>query len=229
MSNQENPFSNEQKLSTFEKGLDKKYESSNITLFLEGIENKYHAEITKRIIDELSPYMDIKVHIQFKSIKRENPGFNSILNPRFRNEDYYDSITINSNYEYPDELPFTLIHELGHSFEEKLEQLIKDRNIEALPVGIDAEYADFYADLIAVYILKPELLNNINTASIAENTVLAIREMFNNNNFAELRKKIDEISSNEITTNDEGSVEKEKRLTILYERVLKKIDEYCNV
>lgn len=209
---------------------EEKHESGNITFFAEGVQNNNQLEVTKSIIGAISPYMGNKVHIQYKDIKAENPGFNSILNPEFRDENYHDLVTINSSYQNQDELQFFLLHELGHSFEEKLEQIVKDKGVEALPVGMDDEYADFYADLIAVYILKPELLKKLENIPAGQNTLLAIQEMFKGNDFTELRTNLNSLSSQEtaLAPNNKEEAEKKERLDKLFERVFIKINEYIN-
>jgi len=230
MFNPEKPNFNKPESQIPEDELKETYESGNITLFAEGAKNNNQLEMAKSITEAISPYMDNKVHVQYKEIKTENPGFNSRLNPEFRDENYHDSVTVNSNYQHQDELPFFLSHELGHSFEEKLEQMIKDNGLEALPVGIDDEYADFYADLIAVYILKPELLKKLEDIPVGQNTLSAIQEMFGGEDFTELRTKLDALSNQEIAsaTNSEEEVEKKERITKLFERVFVKINEYIN-
>lgn len=230
MFNPEKPNFNKPEPLAAEDKSKEKYESGNVTLFAEGAKNNYQLEMAKSITGAISPYMDNKVHVQYKKIKTENPGFNSRLNPEFRDENYHDSVTVNSNYQHQDELPFILSHELGHSFEEKLEQMIKDKGLEALPVGIDDEYADFYADLIAVYILKPELLKKLKDIPVGQNTLLAIQEMFEGEDFTELRIKLNALSDQEITPapNSEENDEKNERITKLFERVFVKISEYIN-
>lgn len=209
---------------------EEKYESGNITFIAEGAQNSHQIEMAKSITEAISPYMENNVHIQYKKIKAENPGFNSRLNPKFRDENYHDSITINSNYQHQDELPFILAHELGHSFEEKLEQIVKDNRVEALPIGMDDEYADFYADLIAVYILKPELLKKLENISVGQNTLLAIQKMFDGNDFTELRIKLNSLSSQEtaVKPDNEEETEGKARLDKIFERVFDKINEYIN-
>lgn len=228
MFNSEKPNFNNPDSPAPENESEKKYESGNITFFPEGAKNSNQIEIAKNIIEAISSYMDKKVHVQYKAMKPENPGFNSRLDPELRNENYYDLITINSDYQHQDELPFFILHELGHSFEEKLEQIIKDKGVEALPPGIDDDYADFYADLIAVYILRPELLQKLKNISIGQNTLSAIQEMFEGNDFTELRTKLNTLSRRETTPtpNSEEEAEKKERLTKLFERVFNKINEY---
>ncbi|MFA6307460.1 MAG: hypothetical protein WCS88_02125 [Patescibacteria group bacterium] len=209
---------------------EEKYENGNITFFAEGAKNNGQIEIAKNITETIAPYMDNKVHVQYKKIKAENPGFNSRLNPKFRDENYHDSITINSDYQYQDELPFILAHELGHSFEEKLEQIVKNDEVETLPVGMDDEYADFYADLIAVYILRPELLKKLEDIPAGQNTLLAIQKMFSGNDFTELRTKLNLLPHPKTTIepDSEEEMERKARLDKLFERVFDKINEYIN-
>lgn len=230
MFNPEKPNFNEPESPTAKNESHEKYESGNITFFAEGAQNRDQIEMAKSITEAISPYMDNKVHVQYKEIKAENPGFNSILNPEFRDENYHDLVTINSNYQHQDELSFFLAHELGHSFEEKLEQIVKDNGVEALPVGMDDEYADFYADLIAVYILKPELLKKLEDIPVGQNTLSAIQKMFEGNDFTELRTKLNSLSSQEtaIEPNKEKETEREARLDKLFERVFDKINEHIN-
>lgn len=226
MLNPEKPNFNKPNLQITEKESREQYKSGNISFFPEGAKNNNQIEITKRIVESISPYMDSKVHIQYKVMKPENPGFNSILNPKFRDENYHDSVTINSDYQHQDELPFFLLHEIGHSLEEKLEQIIKDKGVDALPVGMDDEYADFYADLIAVYILEPELLKNLEHIPIGQNTLSAIQEMFRNNDFTELRTKLNELSGQETASDSEEETERKIRHTKLFERIFNKVNEY---
>ncbi|MCD6471293.1 hypothetical protein J7K86_02070 [bacterium] len=226
MFNSEKLNLNRPNLPDTENGLGSKYESGKVTFFTEGAKNNIQTEITKRIVDAVSPYLDTKVHIRYKTIKPENPGFNSRLNPELRDENYHDSITINSDYQHQDELPFFLLHELGHSLEEKLEQSIKKKNTKALPVGLNDEYADFYADLIAVYVLKPELLKKLKDIPVGQNTISAIQEMFKNNGFTELRTELNRISNQGLAYDDEKEIERKKRLSKLFGRVFDKINEY---
>ena len=164
-------------------------------------------------------------------MESENVGFNSILDKKFRDKDYHDSITMNSDYQYPEELPFYLIHEIGHSFEEQLRDIIISGNIEALPVGIDENYADFYADLIACYILRPELLKSIETLDITNNTVLAIRQMFGDNDFLQLREELEGISGSlklETKNSKDQSTTSGGQTDRTFGRVFRKIKEYLN-
>jgi len=205
-----------------------RYESGNVTVYPEGIQGTGQLELVKSIVESISPYIDHRVHIRYNEIKKENPSFYSRLNPEYRDENYHDLITINSNYQYKSELPFYLIHELGHSLEEKLELIVKGRGAAALPVGIDDEYADVYADLIAVYILKPELLIRLRGMPVGQNTLLAIQEMFRGNDFVELRNKLDTLSSQEVVPalGSKEEVKVGERLAGLFERVFVKISEY---
>ena len=225
MFNPEKPIFNNSKSSTTENRSVEKYESGNITFFPEDAKNDIQIETAKKIIEAISPYIETNVHVRYKRMKPENPGFNSKLNPEFRDENYHDSIAINSDYQYQDELPFFLLHELGHSLEEKLEKIIKEKGVEALPAE-DDNYADFYADLIAVYILKPELLKKLKDIPICQNTLSAIQEMFQNNDFKELRMKLNEAFGQEVALDDKQKIEREKRLAKLFERVFSKINEH---
>jgi len=230
MFNPEKPNLNKPEFTSAEDEQEKTYESGNVTFFAESAQNSYQHKLAKSITESIAPYMDHKIHVRYKKMKTENPGFNSKLNPKFRDENYHDSVTVNSNYQHQDELPFSLSHELGHSFEEKLEQMIKNKGLEALPVGIDDEYADFYADLIAVYILKPDLLKKLEGIPAAQNTLSAIQEMFDGENFTELRVKLDALSSQEIppAPNSREEAEKKERIAKLFERVFVKINEYIS-
>lgn len=211
-----------------------KYENGNILFSPEGASDARQIEITKRIIEAVSQYMDNRVHIQYKKMLPSNPGFNARLNPEFRDADYRDSVSINPDYEFQDELPFFILHELGHSFEEKMKKIIKERGFDALPVLSDGDYDGFYAefcaDLVSVYALRPESLKKLNDNPIYQNTLIALKEMFEGRDFSDLREKLDELSVQE-TVLESGSkeeAEKRARMDKLFGRVFEKIEKYIN-
>lgn len=208
------------------------YEKGNVSFFFEGAKNSYQIGVAKSIIDALSPYLDTKVHVQYKKMKPGNAGFNARLNPEFRDESYHDSISINPDYQPQEELPVFLLHELGHSFEEKLQELIGNEGLEALPVGLDDDYADFYADLIPCYILNPELLEKVKGIPRVRNTILVLQKMFGNNDFSDLRKKLNEAIAQLPKVENEDKIGSTKtpgddqKQTKLFERLFEKIDAF---
>lgn len=166
----------------------------------EGIaEDENAVEITKKVLDVLSPFMKVPVHIKFKPLDPEEPGFCSIIEPKFRDADYFHNITINSTFADQSQLAATLFHEIGHCFEEDALAIAEKEGLTIFPKQLgeaaDEEgYEDYLADLIACHILYPELIEENKEISRIGETEQAINIMFENTDFTAVREEIDQMT-----------------------------------
>lgn len=216
-------FDFERKLSSEQKseGIEK-YEQGTISFFPEGAKSSYQIDIVHRIIDALAPFFDENVHVQYRSMKPEHSGFNARLNSESRTPEDFDSVTLNADHPHQEVLPSTLVHELGHSLEQKIKHIIEQNGLDALPVGLNDDYADYYADLVVCYVLKPESLKRFEHIPKVENTISALREIFRDNDFFELRAALAELMQPLPTSAEE---EREKHQDF-FERVFERINEF---
>jgi hypothetical protein len=179
------------------------YENGEIKYFYYEDSDEYHINGTKLVIDALAPHMDHPVQIRYRKMKADSPGFNSRMNPEHRTSDYADRVNMNTDYYDQSQLYYYLIHELGHSFEEKIQELASKEKSDILPAGIDEDYADFYADLIPCIILSPEKLEN-KDSPLLKNTVEVIKKSLGDSDFSKLRESLENIVSKYKSDEEKG-------------------------
>lgn len=174
------------------------YQAGKFTFNFENTENEHVINITKKVLDTLAPFLETPVHIQFKPMNPEEPGFCSLLDKKFREPDYYHSVSINSTFADKSQLAATLLHEIGHCFEEQLNATAERHNLEIFPSHIETTdeegYEDFQADLIACHILYPEALEANKETSLIGETSKAIELMFEGTDFSEARRDLERLT-----------------------------------
>ncbi len=158
----------------------------------------HHINSIKSIVDHFSNYLNHKVLVNFKKIPQHNPGLHSMLLPKFRTPEHYDSITINADFENKSQIPYYFIHELGHALQFQIEEITKSENLDIYPSGKniedeyfeDYQYGEFQADFLVAYIVNPEFVKNNVKNDIQKNMIKVFDKLFIGNNFKELRESL---------------------------------------
>lgn len=219
----------EKNINKSELSVEKKYVNNNIECIYENLPN-FRIKTIKKIIDNISPFLDHKILVNFKNLAPHNPGFHSSLNPEFKTPEDFDKIYINSDFFDKSQIEYYFLHELGHAFEHQLDSTAKHNNLDILPENTDIEsdyfkdysYGEFQADFIAGFILNPDYVKNNLKSSVLKNTYEAVDKMFEGNNFIEIRKVIEsEISKYKIEAENQyklGKIEKPAWLDDEYEK-----------
>jgi len=167
-----------------------RYSNGAIDFNYENAPESGQVEIIKKIIDNVAPYIADKVKIKLKRMAKHNAGFCSRLNLEFKTEQDADSISINPDYEDPSQIAGYTLHEIGHSLEDRLHKQGAEIGKEVLPVGLDEDYGDFYADLLAYYVLDPEGLKARAADERTKNTIAIFEQHFDGNVFDQLRREL---------------------------------------
>lgn len=179
------------------------FENGNIKYSFENLAES-HRQSVKKIIDNIAPYLSNKVEVKFLDFVPHNPGMHSGLSREFKTEEDYDSISINSNFADKTQIPYYLLHELGHAFEPQIEKTAKDEGLEIFAPEEDAqseyfddyEYSEFFADSFVGYVMNQDYVKENAKTKKQLNTLAVYEKLFANNNFAEIKKIVNENEAN---------------------------------
>lgn len=165
--------------------------------------SEQHLRSVKSIVDNIDPYLDHGVEVKSFDFSAHNPGMHSYLLPKFKTAGDYDSICINSNFEDKNQIPYYLLHELGHAFQEQIKEIAAKEGLKIYPdEGEDADYfkgcsyREFQADLFVGYIMDKEYVQQNIKTELEKNTFQVYEKLFVNNNFEKIKNSIHENEVN---------------------------------
>lgn len=172
-------------------------ENENLKCNIENL-SEQHADSAEKILENIGPYLDHKVKVKFLDFPAHNPGMHSLLFPQFKTKKDYDSISINTNFEDKNQIPYYLLHELGHAFESQIKETAKSENLPIYPPEGSAEseyfedysYGEFQADFLVGYVMNQNYVKENIKTDYQKNTYQVYEKLFANNNFEEIKNAI---------------------------------------
>jgi hypothetical protein len=150
----------------------------------EGILRPYPYLMLKTIFKALSRYLFEEVKILYESGSFGGFGRHEI----HRGKGEY-TFYINPYPEDVSQLPFIILSELGHIYEMEVEDRASKLQV---PICKDIS-AHIYADLVALYFLKPSLFVENSDLVLVKNCYRVIQAVFNYHDFGEERREIFEM------------------------------------